>query len=100
MRERLASFKNSAINKALFIDSIITILYWWSAKSLNVYKYAFLGAFFELLWLLMIAAVFIGPVISILLFVRDKYNSCSLALYAFVLQIVALYILIFFNNNY
>jgi hypothetical protein len=59
MRERLASFKNSAINKALFIDIIITILYWWSAKSLNVNKYAFLGAFFELLWLLMIAAVFI-----------------------------------------
>lgn len=98
MRERLTSFKNSAINKALVIVSIITILYWWSAKSLNVYKYAFLGAIFELLWLLMIAAVFIGPVFSILLFVRDKYNARSLVLYAFVFQVLALYLLIFFNN--
>lgn len=98
MRERLTSFKNSAINKALFIVSIITLVYWWSAKSLNVYKYAFLGAIFELLWLLMIAAVFIGPVFSILLFVRDKYNARSLVLYAFVFQVVALYMLIFFNN--
>ena len=98
MRERLTLFKNSVINKALFIVSIITIVYWWSAKSLNVYKYAFLGAIFELLWLLMIAAVFIGPVISILLFVRDKYNARSLVLYAFLFQVVALCMLIFFND--
>jgi hypothetical protein len=100
MRERLASFNNSSINKALFITSIITILYWLTAKSLNVYNYAFLGAIFELLWFFMIAAVFSGPVFSILLFVKDKYNSRSLALYAFVLQVIALYILFFFNNNY
>jgi hypothetical protein len=97
MREGIILFKNSAINKALFVVSIITILYWWTAKSLNVYKYAFFGAVFELLWLLMIAAVFIGPVFSIFLFVRDKYNLRSMALYAFVFQIVALYILIFFK---
>ncbi len=98
MRERLTSFNNPAINKALLIVSIIISVYWWSAKSLNVYKYAFLGAIFELLWLLMIAAVFIGPVISILLFVRDKYNARSLVLYAFLFQVVALCMLIFFND--
>jgi hypothetical protein len=98
MRERITSFNNPVTNKALLIVSIITSVYWWSAKSLNVYKYAFLGAIFELLWLLMIAAVFIGPVISILLFVRDKYNARSLVLYAFLFQVVALYMLIFFND--
>jgi len=98
MREGLSSFKNSALNKALFGVSIITILYWWTAKSLNVYNYAFLGAIFELLWLVMIAAVFIGPVFSILLFLRDRYNPRSLVLYSFLCQIVALCILLFFNN--
>jgi predicted membrane-bound mannosyltransferase len=98
MREGLSSFKNSALNKALFSVSIITILYWWIAKSLNVYNYAFLGAIFELLWLVMIAAVFIGPVFSILLFLRDKYNPRSLVLYSFLCQIIALCILLFFNN--
>jgi predicted membrane-bound mannosyltransferase len=98
MREGLSSFKNSALNKALFSVSIITILYWWTAKSLNVYHYAFLGAIFELLWLMMIAAVFIGPVFSILLFLRDKYNPRSLVLYSFLCQIIALCILLFFNN--
>ena len=98
MRKGLSSFKNSALNKALFSVSIMTILYWWTAKSLNVYKYAFLGAIFELLWLVMIAAVFIGPVFSILLFLRDRYNPRSLVLYSFLCQIVALCILLFFNN--
>lgn len=99
MPDRLASFKNSRINQVLFILSIITILFWLTAKSLDVYNYAFIGAFFELLWLPMIVSVFIGPVFSIILFVKDKYNRGSLALYATVLQIVALYILIFFRSN-
>lgn len=99
MPDSLASFKNSGISRVLFILSIITILYWLTAKSLNVYNKAFLGAFFELLWLPMIVSAFIGPVFSIIVFVKDKYNPGSLALYALVLQIVALYILIFFKSN-
>ena len=99
MPDRSASFKNSGINQVLFILSIITILYWLTAKSLNVYNYAFIGAVFELFWLPMIAFVFIGPIFSIILFIRDKYNPGSLALYATVLQIVALYILVFFKSN-
>lgn len=88
MPDRLASFKNSRINQVLFILSIITILFWLTAKSLDVYNYAFIGAFSELLWLPMIVSVFIGPVFSIILFVKDKYNPGSLALYATVLQIL------------
>ncbi len=99
MPGRSASFKNSGINQVLFILSIITILYWLTGKSLDVYNYAILGALFELLWLPMILSVFIGPIFSIVLFVKDKYNPGSLALYAVVLQIVALYILIFFKSN-
>jgi|JI6StandDraft_1071083.scaffolds.fasta_scaffold155563_2 hypothetical protein len=99
MPDRSASFRNSGINQVLFILSIITILYWLTAKSLNVYNNAILGALFELLWLPMIVSVFIGPIFSIVLFVRDKYNTGSLALYALVLQLVALYILIFFKSN-
>ncbi len=99
MPDRSASFKNSGINKVLFILSIVTILYWLTAKSSNVYNNAFIGAVFELLWLPMIVSVFIGPVFSIILFVKDKYNPGSLAIYATVLQVVALYILIFFKSN-
>lgn len=99
MPQRSVPFKNSGINQGLFILSIGTILYWLTAKTINVYNYAFIGALFELLWLPMIASVFIGPVFSIILIVKDKYNPGSLALYAAVLQIVALYILIFFKSN-
>ena len=99
MPDRSTSFKNSGINKVLFILSIVTILYWLTAKSSNVYNNAFIGAVFELLWLPMIVSVFIGPVFSIILFVKDKYNPGSLAIYATVLQLVALYILIFFKSN-
>ena len=99
MSVSLASFKNSGSNKALFILGIITVLYWLAGKSLNIYSTAFLGAVFELLWLPMIAAVFIGPILSIILFVKDKYNLGSLALYAAILQLLALFILIFFKST-
>jgi hypothetical protein len=99
MPDRSTSFKHSRINQVLFILSIITILYWLTAKSLNVYDHAILGALFELLWLPMILYVFIAPIFSIVLFVKDKYNPGSLALYSVVLQAVALYILIFFKSN-
>lgn len=99
MPDRPVPFKNSGNNKVLFILSIITILYWLTAKSSNVYDNAFIGAVFELFWLPMIISVFIGPVFSIILFVKDKYNPGSLVLYATVLQAIALYILIFFKSN-
>lgn len=99
MPDRSASFKNSAINQVLFILSIVTILYWLTAKSFNVYNYAFIGAVFELLWLPMMASAFIGPILSLVFFVKDKYNSGSLVLYAAFLQIVAVFILIFFKSN-
>lgn len=99
MSDRSASFKNSGNNQALFILGIITVLYWIIAKSINVYNYAFIGAVFELLWLPMMASAFIGPILSLVFFAKDKYNPGSLALYAAVLQAVAVFILIFLNNN-
>lgn len=65
MPDRSASFKNSGINRVLFILSIIAILYWLTAKFSNVYNNAFIGAVFELLWLPMIISVFIGPVFQL-----------------------------------
>jgi len=94
-----APFKNSGSNKALFILSIITVLFWLAGKSLNIYSIAFFGAVFELLWLPMIIAVFIGPVLSIILFVKDKYNPKSLAFYTAILQFITLFILIFFERT-
>ncbi|HEY1060402.1 MAG TPA: hypothetical protein VGE44_01895 [Daejeonella sp.] len=99
MPDRSASSKNSGINKVLFILSIITILSWLTAKFLNAYNDAFIGAVFKLLWLPMTVSVFIGLVFSIILFVKDKYNPGLLAIYATVLLLVALYILIFFKSN-
>ncbi len=99
MPNKSVSFKNSGINLKLLMLSIITILYWLTAKSLNVYNYSFIGALFELLRLPMLGFVFFGPLISILLFVKDKYRLRSIAIYIAVLQMVALYILILFKSK-
>lgn len=94
-----ASFKNSSNNKVLIILSIITAIYWQAGNFLNIYSIAFFGAVFELLWLPMIISIFIGPVISIILFVKDKYNLRSLALYSAILLLITFFILIFFQST-
>lgn len=82
----------------MFISGLIAMLYCFLAKSWNVYNYTIIGAVFELMWLPVMVIVFIGPIFSISLFVKDNYNPRSLALYAAILQLSAMMILIFFKR--
>ena len=79
-------FKTSVI---VFIASIIVPLFWFVGQAINVYRYAWLGALFEILWLPMLAGLFILPVLSFVLLIKNKFNPRSLYLYSFIISLVS-----------
>lgn len=84
------AFENPQRNRVVLILSIVTSLYWFIGKSIDVYRFAFTGAVFELLWLPMLASILLLPLLSILFLIKDKFNPRSLALYSILLLIPAI----------
>ena len=83
--------------KIVFGLSIFTAIFWCLVQFIDVYHFAISGAIFELLWLPMIASLFILPVISLVFLVKVKFNPKSLYLYS-ILIILATAVIIFLNN--
>jgi hypothetical protein len=96
MIENSGTFHNSVNNKRVFLISFFVALFWIIGNTADVYYFAFTGAIFELLWLPMIALIIFLPVISILLFVKDKFNPRSLAMYSLLL-LTTVILFIFLN---
>jgi hypothetical protein len=93
--EELISFKNSRVSKILFLLCLAVAAFWCIGRFINVYHFAFVGAVFEILWLPMIAMVFILPVISAALWVKQKFNPRSLYLYSFLMVATLLILMLF-----
>jgi len=96
MTEYLNTFHNSINNKRVFVLSFFVALFWIIGNTADVYHFAFIGAIYELLSLPMLALIIFLPVISIILFVKDKFNLKSLALYSVLLLTPAI-LLMFLN---
>lgn len=96
MTENLTNFQNSANNIRVFVISIIVALFWIIGNTADVYHFAFTGAIYELLSLPMLALIIFLPVISIVFFIKDKFNLRSMALYSFLLLIPVI-LLMFLN---
>jgi len=96
MTENLINFQNSVNNKRVFVVSIIVSLFWLIGNTADVYHYTFIGAIYELLSLPMLALIIFLPVISIVFFIKDKFNLRSMALYS-VLLLIPVILLMFLN---
>ena len=96
MTENLSIFHNSVNNKRVFVTSFFVALFWIIGNTANIYHFAVTGAIYELLSLPMLALIIFLPVISIVLFVKDKFNLRSLALYSVLLLSPAI-LLMFLN---
>jgi len=85
MKENLTPFKNSRTSKIVFILSIIVSGFWWLVQVINVYSFALVGAIFEILWLPAIAMLYALPIISLILFVKEKVYLRSLYIYSILI---------------
>ena len=78
-------FKVSRSGKIVLISAILVSLFWWLTKTVDIYKSAIVGAIFEILWLPMLALLFILPVISLFFWRKDKFSARSLFLYSMLI---------------
>lgn len=71
--------------------------YWLLGIMLDVYEYPVVGAIFELLWLPMLAALFILPIISLVFLVKTRFNLGSFYLSTIIICILILLLLFYFK---
>ena len=74
--------------------NVFTGLFWYAGQHLNVYDNAFLGAVYEVLWLPLIGLLLGLPVISFILWVRQKFSTWSLFLYALIIGLINIWMII------
>ena len=78
-------------NKKLIIAlSILILSYWLLCKTIDVYKYTILGVIYEILWLPMLALLFLLPIINTYAIFKNK-NSLFLY-FNFALNIITILI--------
>jgi len=75
-------------SKILLIVLISVFLYWFLAKTTNVYVYAISGAIFELLWLPAIAITYSLPIVSAYFWIKEKCRFSSVYLSLMLLSII------------
>jgi hypothetical protein len=77
MKVNIAPFNILKTSEIVFILSIIVSGYWWLGQGINVYSFAFVGAIFEILWFPVLLMLFVLPIISMILLIKEKFSGNS-----------------------
>jgi hypothetical protein len=88
------NFRNSRLAKFFFIISIIAFLYWFIGRTIDVYRFALVGAVWELLWIFMIMIQFALPVISLVFLIKEQFSLTSLYLYTLIISVSSILLMI------
>ena len=81
------------MKRSILYVSILVFLFWTCSRFINVYRFALVGAIFEILWLPMILMLFCLPVISCYYLFKEKFSIHSTYLYVFLLMLFTFLIL-------
>lgn len=90
-------FQNSKTSKIVFLLSIFIFIYWCLEQIINVYRFALVGAIFELLWLFMLVGLFGLPILCMIYWVKEKFNLRSLYLYSLIITVTTILLRVFFS---
>jgi hypothetical protein len=88
MPDATIPYKNSLLSKLFFVLSIVIFVFWFLGQRIDVYRFAIVGAIYEILWLFMVLMLFVLPVISLVFVVKEKFNFRSFYLYCFLISAV------------
>ena len=94
MKEYSTPFKNSRTSKIVFLLSIIVSGFWWLGQVVNVYSFDVVGVVFEIFWLPVLALLFVLPIISLILLLKEKINIRSLYVYSTLLGFTTILIIL------
>ena len=73
--------------------SVFVLFYVVIFKAVNPYKYAVVGAVYEILWLFIVAAIFIIPVIALWVIFKNKFSIKSFYLYSLLISAATIVLL-------
>jgi hypothetical protein len=85
------------MKKTVLFLSILVSLFWFASQFINIYRFALVGAIFEILWLPMILMVFCLPLISFYYLLKEKFSVNSTYLYAILIMSFTFLIILFFK---
>ena len=69
MNQHVNIINNNKQSKIVFSSSLFTLIYVAIFKNIDPYKYIVVGALFEILWLFIVAAIFIILTVVIVVFI-------------------------------
>lgn len=75
------------MKRTILYLSILVSIFWICSRFVNVYRFALVGAIFEILWLPMIVMLFFLPVISGYFLFKEKFSFHSTYLYVLVVML-------------
>jgi FlaA1/EpsC-like NDP-sugar epimerase len=81
----------------VLLFSIVTAVFWCFGQYVNVYRFAAVGAIFELVWLPMIALLFILSILSFVNLIKERFSPKSLYLYSFLVLLATVLFLLLRN---
>ncbi len=73
-----------------FILSIVCCVFWIISRTINVYQYKILGAFFELAFLPMLILFFVLPFLLLVQVFKTKTNLKTYSLVALLIQFITI----------
>jgi hypothetical protein len=88
--------QSNSIFKIILLFNVIVLTFCIVSQNVNVYRYAIIGAIFELLWLPIMVITILIPFASIYYWYNDKFKVTSQFFYLlllYVLSILTFYIL-------
>lgn len=74
----------------LFIFSIVCCVFWIVSRTINVYQYKFLGAFFELAFLPMLILFFVLPILLLIQVFKTKTSLKTYSVIALLIQFITI----------
>lgn len=91
----MGSNKNLNWHRLFFILSIFLLIFWVFSRMTDVYHFTFIGVVFEILWLPMLALLFVLPVVSFIFWAREKFSAGSFYLYSLLVVVATILFIIF-----
>ncbi|HQY12839.1 MAG: hypothetical protein KTQ13_02170 [Ferruginibacter sp.] len=81
--------------KLFFIFSACLLMFWVLARLVDVYRFAFVGAVFEILWLPALALLVILPILSFIFWRDEHYKARSFNLFSILIVLFTVLLMIF-----
>ena len=94
MADNTLSNGNSKTGTIILLINVLFLAVWMVAYNINIYKVAFVGAIYEMIWLPLIICLFALPVVSFIYWKKDSFKIKSKFLYLIVLAVLSITLLL------